>query len=117
MPATAGDPQKEFDAWDQAMRGSSRASFETFLRSYPNGRYSDRARARIAQYGAAPPPAPTPAPAPAPVPNAGSNPAAEFALWDKAQASNRRADYEAYLRQYPNGRYADRARALLPKSQ
>lgn len=117
LPATAGDPQKEFDAWDQAIRGNTRGSFETFLRAYPNGRYSDRARARIAQFGAAPTPAPTPAPAPAPAPNAGSNPAAEFALWDKAQASNRRADYEAYLRQYPNGRYADRARALLPKSQ
>lgn len=116
-PATAGDPQREFDAWDQAMRGNTRGAFETFLRSYPNGRYSDRARARIAQFGGSSSAAPTPAPAPAPVPNAGGNRMSEFALWDRAQSSNRRADYEAYLRQYPSGRYADRARAALPRSQ
>jgi hypothetical protein len=38
-------------------------------------------------------------------------------MWDRAQSSNKRADYEAYLRQYPAGRYADRARAAIPKSQ
>jgi hypothetical protein len=115
---SAVDAQREFDAWEQAMRGDSRASFEGFLRSFPGGRYSDRARARIAQYGSAAataaPAVPTPAPAPA---AGGNNPAAEFALWDRAQSSNRRADYEAYLRQFPSGRYADRARAALPKSQ
>ncbi len=114
---TAADAQREFEAWEQAMRGDSRASFEAFLRTFPNGRYSDRARARVAQF-ATPVPAPAPAPAPGPAAApAANNPAAEFALWDKAQSSNRRADYEAYLRQYPNGRYSDRARAAMAKAQ
>lgn len=119
-PAGGGSavtPQREYELWDQAMRVNTRAAFEGFLQSVPNGRYSDRARARIAQFGApaaTPAAAPTPAPAPA---AAGNNPAAEFAVWDRAQSSNRRADYEAYLRQFPNGRYADRARAAMAKAQ
>lgn len=109
-------PQREYELWDQAMRANTRSAFESFLQAVPGGRYSDRARARIAEFaGPAPSPAPGPAPSPAPAP--ANNPAAEFALWDRAQSSNRRADYEAYLRQYPNGRYADRARAALPKSR
>jgi len=121
-PAAGGtrvDAQREFELWEQAMRANTRSAFEAFVQSVPNGRYSDRARARIAQFGppagsAPAPAAPTPAPAPA---GGGNNPAAEFALWDRAQSSNRRADYEAYLRQYPNGRYADRARVAMAKAQ
>ena len=108
----ANEAQREFDGWDQAVRANTRAAFETFLRQFPAGRYGDRARARIAELGA--PAAAAPAPVPA---AAANNPAAEFALWDKAQTSNRKSDYEAYLRQFPNGRYADRARAALPKAE
>jgi len=114
---SVADAQREFDTWEQAMRANTRSAFESFLSQHPNGRYADRARARIAQFGAPPAAAAAPAPAPAPAPAAANNPAAEFALWDRAQSSNRRADYEAYLRQFPNGRYADRARAALPKAQ
>ena len=112
----ANEAQREFDAWDQAVRFNTRAAFETFLRQFPAGRYGDRARARSAEFGAPAPAAAAPAPAPAPA-AAANNPAAEFALWDKAQTSNRKSDYEAYLRQFPNGRYADRARAALPKAE
>jgi hypothetical protein len=38
---------------------------------------------------------------------------AEFELWDRAANSKRREDYEAYLRAYPNGRYAERVREAL----
>ena len=40
---------------------------------------------------------------------------AEFDAFDRAANSRQRADYEAYLRLYPNGRYADRARDALKK--
>jgi len=112
----ASSAQREFEAWEAALRADSRAAFEAFLRQHPGGRYADRARARLATYGAAAP-APAAAPATAAAAAPANNPAAEFALWDKAQTSNRKADYEAYLRQYPGGRYADRARAALPKAQ
>ncbi|MBL8347677.1 MAG: caspase family protein [Rubrivivax sp.] len=114
---SVADAQREFDTWEQALRANTRSAFESFLGQHPNGRYADRARARIAQFGAPAPAAAAPAPAPAPAPAVANNPAAEFAMWDRAQSSNRRADYEAYLRQFPNGRYADRARAALPKAQ
>ncbi|MCW5637280.1 MAG: hypothetical protein KIT17_28385, partial [Rubrivivax sp.] len=112
------DPRREFEAWDVAMRANTRASFETFLRAYPNGRYSDRARARVAEFGAPPSAAPAAAsPAAPPAPTGASRTLAEYELWDRAQTSNARADYEAYLREYPNGRYAARARAALPKAR
>ena len=58
---------------------------------------------------AAPPAAAAPAPA-------GANTLqAEFDAYDRAANSRQRADYEAYLRFYPNGRYADRAREALKK--
>lgn len=101
--------RREVDAWEQAMRDDSRESFETFLRRFPSGRYADRARARIAQYGSASPAGPAPS-LPA---SAASGPASEFTLWARAQSSNARSDYEAYLRQYPNGRYAELAHAAL----
>ena len=40
---------------------------------------------------------------------------AEFEVFDRAANSRLRADYETYLRLYPNGRYADRAREALKK--
>jgi uncharacterized caspase-like protein len=38
---------------------------------------------------------------------------AELALWTTTQASTRADDFRAYLRQYPNGRYAEQARARI----
>ena len=82
---------------------------------FPQGRYTPQARVKISGMAAAPAPAPTPAPAPArPVAN---NPQAEFEVWDRADTSKRKADYEAYLAAYPNGRYVDLARAALKKAQ
>ena len=38
---------------------------------------------------------------------------AELALWNSTQGSNRADDFRAYLRQYPNGRFANEARARI----
>lgn len=38
---------------------------------------------------------------------------AEFALWQRAEASSRADESRAYLRQYPEGRYADAARSRI----
>ena len=38
---------------------------------------------------------------------------AELALWNSVQGSNRADDFRAYLRQYPNGRFADTARTRI----
>ena len=107
------DAQREFDAWEAASRAGTRSALESFVSQHPQGRYTPQARIKISAMGAAPAPAATPVPAPRPA--AANNPQAEFEFWDRAETSKRRADYEAYIAAYPNGRYIDLARAALKK--
>lgn len=106
--ATISDAQREFDAWEAAQRANTRSAYEGFIRQFPQGRYVGFAQQKLGGMPAAPAPAPAPAPKPA-----ANNPQVEFELWDKADTSKRRVDYEAYLAAYPNGRYVDLARAAL----
>ncbi len=111
-PSSYG-PQREFDDWEAAVKVGTRAALERFVSQYPEGRYTPQARTKMA--GMASTPAPAPAPVAAPKPATAHNPQAEFELWDRAATSKRRADYEAYLAAYPNGRYVDLARAAMQK--
>lgn len=113
LPAGIAEAQREFDAWEAASRVGTRSALESFVAQFPQGRYTGQARVKISGMGAAATPAP--APAPAPKPAAAHNPQAEFELWDRAETSKRKADYEAYIAAYPNGRYIDLARAALKK--
>ena len=72
-----------------------------------------RVQAQLATLAPAGAPAATPPPAPRPAP--AHNPQAEFEVWDRADTSKRKADYEAYIAAYPAGRYIDLARAALKK--
>lgn len=103
------NPQREFDDWEAAVKVGTRAALERFVSQYPEGRYTPQARVRMAGMAA------SPAPVAAPKPTVANNPQAEFEVWDRAATSKRRADYEAYLAAYPNGRYVDLARAALQK--
>jgi hypothetical protein len=97
-PAPAPNPslseaQREFDAWEAAQRVNTRSAIEGFIGQFPQGRYVGMARQKLAGMpAAAAPPAPVAAPKPA-----AYNPQVEYELWDKADTSKRRADYEAYL--------------------
>lgn len=106
---TVSEAQREFDAWEAAQRSNTRSAIEGFISRFPQGRYVGIARQKLSGMAAA---APAPAPVAAPKP-AAHNPQVEFELWDKADTSKRRADYEAYLAAYPSGRYVDLARAAL----
>jgi hypothetical protein len=108
-------PQREFDAWDTASRSGTRAAFEGFIGQFPNGRYAPRARALLADLVAGTSAASTPQPV-AIQPAAGRT-RAEPELWERAAASKRRADYEAYLAIHPDGRHADQAREALKLSR
>ena len=110
---SVSDAQREFDAWETAARVGTRSALESFVSQYPQGRYTPQARIKISGMAAAP--APAPAPTPAPRPAAANNPQAEFELWDRAETSKRKGDYEAYIAAYPNGRYIDLARAAIKK--
>lgn len=111
-PSSYG-PQREFDDWEAAVKVGTRAALERFVSQYPEGRYAPQARTKMV--GLASAPVPAAAPVAAPKPAATHNPQAEFELWDRAATSKRRADYEAYLAAYPNGRYVDLARAAMQK--
>ena len=61
--------------------------------------------------GVIPPPAPQPAPQPAlPAP---APAALELAFWQSIQGSQRAEEFEAYLRQFPQGTFSDLARARI----
>ena len=68
-----------------------------------------------APVGVAPPVATTAAPTAKQSVASSVAPASEFDVWDQAANSKRKADYENYLRLFPNGRYAELARAALKK--
>ena len=106
------DPQREFDAWEAAGRGGTRASFEAFVAQYPDGRYTPQARIRLAGLQAA---SAAPAVVAQAKPVAANNPQLEFETWDRAATSKKRDDYEQYLAAYPSGRYVELARAALKK--
>lgn len=112
---TAADPQREFESWEATTRAGTRAAYESYLAQYPQGRYVPLAQDKLKTLGGVASPAPAaPAPAAAARP-AANNAQAEFEVWDRAATSKRKADYEAYLRAYPSGRYVDLARAALAK--
>jgi TPR repeat protein/tRNA A-37 threonylcarbamoyl transferase component Bud32 len=57
--ATGPTPEEiEQQAWDDALKSNSRAAYEAYLKGYPQGRFSARARVRLASL--APPPQPQP---------------------------------------------------------
>ena len=108
-------PQREFDAWDTAIQSNTRAAFEDFIRQFPDGRYATRARSLLASLIAGG--SPVPAPLPAATQAAAGRSRADHELWERATASKRRADFEAYLAIHPDGRFADQAREALKLSR
>jgi hypothetical protein len=104
-PYNYADAPREFDAWETAVRVNTRAAFESFLAQYPGGRYAAKARTRLTELGGAPAAASTPA----------VDPQVERDAWERAVAGKRKADYENYLNLYPNGRWAEPARAALKR--
>ena len=115
--STQGDSRDQ-SFWDSIRSSNNPAEYEAYLAQYPKGQYAAIARTRIEQFrrqaaaAAAPPPAPTPAPASAPVAAAPafSTESLELAFWNSIQGTRIVDDYRAYLRQYPNGRFAELAK-------
>jgi len=112
--------QIEDELWD-AIKGSEKAGvFEAYLREYPSGRYLAQAKVKLAGLKDAAKPAPaaeTPkpavSPAPTPAANQGADPETQF--WGEVKASGAREYFDAYLKQYPKGKYVALARVELKK--
>jgi formylglycine-generating enzyme required for sulfatase activity len=104
-------------AWQAADSVGSVAAYQAYLTEYPGGLYAAAARIKLAGLAApAAPAAAVPAAAAAPsllspVPAGTKDP--EAFVWRDVQARGGREHYEAYLRQYPRGRFVAAARNAL----
>ncbi len=106
--AQAADPKAEINDWNAIKDSKSAQDYQNYLDKYPNGNFADLAKLRIKQY--APPPAATPAPEPAP---AVDPQMAELKDWNAVKNSKSAADFEAFLKKYPNGDFADLAKLKI----
>lgn len=77
---------------------------ETYLAQYPNGRFAAIARTRLTALKIPPP---------APVPARPSEESLELAYWESIKGSSVIPELEAYLTQYPNGRFATLVNARI----
>lgn len=108
--------QIEDELWDAIKDGEKAGVFEEYIKQYPSGRYLAQARVKIAKLKAEVrlPAAPAAvSPAPTPVAAASSDPETQF--WNEVKTSGTREYVEAYLKQYPKGKYIALARVELKK--
>ncbi|MDD5300195.1 MAG: caspase family protein [Gallionella sp.] len=100
----------EQDAWDSVRDSGSISSIQEYLKQYPKGRFAGQARILITSLKNAPSKPAEPTASPAREDN-------ETALWTEAQKGNSKDDYDAYLAQYPKGKYVALARSRIKKLQ
>jgi hypothetical protein len=93
----------ELALWESVRDGSA-SELETYLEQYPEGTFASLARTRLDAAACSPRDSATADPAAA---------ALDLAFWDSVKDSNRREGLETYLRQHPNGHFADLARTRL----
>lgn len=107
--AASVDPaavQEENTVWEAIKSTNSAALLEAFLRSYPNSIHAAQARTLLAGLNTTQKQAPET-----------DKTQDETALWNVAKLSDNRAGYQAYLDAFPNGRYANIAKARLASNQ
>ena len=106
---TEVDPA-EIAAWQSIAGSSDDSDFEAFLGGFPSGHFAPRARAKRTALAALAPPEAAPAPAPETAP---ATTDLDIAFWESVKDSTRPADFEAYLRRFPDGHFADLAQTRL----
>lgn len=108
-PTVSGDPETQ--TWSTAERVNSIAAYQAYLDAYPNGRYGVAAKIAMGALRSAPPPAAQAVRPPAPA--ASNDPESQF--WNEVKANGTREYFEAYLKQYPRGKYVALARVDLKR--
>jgi formylglycine-generating enzyme required for sulfatase activity/uncharacterized caspase-like protein len=114
VQAPAADPEAE--TWAAAEDAKTAEGYQAYLDAWPQGRYAVAARIKLRGLqkpagSAAVSPAPTFAPVA--VSSASENP--ETAMWNEVKASGVREYLDAYLKQYPKGKYVALAKIELKK--
>lgn len=103
----------ELEYWKSAQQTGTAESYRSYLNKYPKGQYGELAVAnlnKLTDQGREPPNRS----------GTGDGSTIELALWGSVADSGDISEYEEYLRQYPNGRFAviakNRIRTLSAKS-
>lgn len=91
----------EQQRWDAIQNSPRIEDFQGYLRDFPNGQFATIARVKISQLGVNTPPNPP------------FNSSAEDQLWNAVKDSQRPQDFQAYLNDFPNGRFASIARLRI----
>jgi formylglycine-generating enzyme required for sulfatase activity len=99
-------------AWQAADSLGTLPAYEAYLREYPKGRHAAAARIKISALKPGARPAAV-SPAPTFTPQASSDP--ETAFWNEVKASGSKDYLDAYLKQYPKGKFAALAKVELKK--
>jgi peptidoglycan hydrolase-like protein with peptidoglycan-binding domain len=94
----AEEERRDAAYWRSTGRNGDEAGLRAYLESYPDGLYADLARAKLEEIEEA---------------KRAALAAEERATWDQVRASDTAEAYREYLRSYPNGAFADAARARL----
>jgi len=94
----AEEEQRDTQYWRDTGRGGSEAGLRAYLERYPDGLFADVAEARMADIEAA---------------KRAQAEAAERAFWDDVRVRDTAVDYQRYLDRFPNGLFADDARARI----
>ncbi len=110
---------EEAAAWGRVESASTPEPFEEFLKRYPAGQFSERARGqreRIVAQREASQAIATPAP-PAALTESDRERrfAEEHKLWEKSQNAREPGPFEDYLRRYPGGHFAELAQFQLDR--
>lgn len=101
----------ELAYWETIKDSENPAYFESYLRRFPNGAFSDLARTMIAQLRAKNSAAETSKAAVTRDPESQR----ERLYWEAVKDSEDPVLLDAYLRKYPNGRYTEQATAIIEK--
>ena len=105
---SASNQQAELLFWDSIKTSDNPATFEAYLKQFPNGIFAGLAQAKVDELKARNNNQPTTAQQKAAAQNE-----ADQAAWSGIKDSDNPALFEAYLKQFPNGTFAGLAQARL----
>lgn len=108
------DPEGE--AWRAAESANSTGGYKAYLGAYQNGRYAVAARIKLeALANPTSPAAKSTAPTPSQMTTQFTQHDSETAMWNEVKVSGAREYIDAYLKQYPKGKYVALAKIEVRK--
>jgi peptidoglycan hydrolase-like protein with peptidoglycan-binding domain len=108
--------QKEFELWRTSNKGGKVADYQKYLRLYPNGKFANVAKRRIEELNASA--QTTKSDETAAVADATKNVTdgdgkRDLEMWRQVSKAGELADYEKYLKEFPQGKFAKVAKTRI----